>query len=161
MARRRKLDFFARVPGSPPPVTFSLPRRAGFSEVDVMGIVWHGRYAQFFDEASSELRRRIGLSYQDFFDAGLEAPIVQLHVEYLHPLFLDDEFTVNASLIWNEGSRLDTEYRVVRKDGALAAAGYTVQVFTQTATGEVCLVAPPLLERVWRRWRAGEFAALQ
>lgn len=161
MPRRRNLEFFARVPGAPAPVAYALPRRAGFSEVDVMGIVWHGRYAQFFDEASSELRRRIGLSYQDFFDAALEAPIVRLQIEYLHPLFLDEEFTVNASLIWNEGSRLNTEYRVVRSDGILAAVGCTVQLFTQRGTGEACLLAPPLLQRVWQRWRAGEFASLQ
>ena len=125
-----------------------------------MGIVWHGHYAAFFDEAAAELRRRIGLSYQDFFEAGLEAPIVQLHIEYFQPLLLDEEFTVFASLVWDDAARLNTEYRIVRKDRSVATAGYTVQVLTQTPSGQVCVVAPPLLQRLWQRWRAGEFAAL-
>src|SRR5665811_387893 len=102
--------YFCREVNAPPPIGVAVKRRVGFNEVDPMGIVWYGRYAVYFEEGAAELGRRCGLSYADFFGAGLRAPIAQYHVDYLRPLVLDEEFAIQCSLIWNEGARLNTEY---------------------------------------------------
>jgi len=96
-----------------------------------MGIAWFGRFAIYFEEIAAELGRKCGLSYADFREAGLRAPIAEYHVDYVRPLVLDEEFTISASLIWNEGARLNTEYELTKADGTLAARGYTVQVFSR------------------------------
>jgi len=44
-------------------------------------------------------------------------------VDYVRPLVLDEEFTISASLIWNEGARLNTEYELTKADGPLRRAG--------------------------------------
>jgi acyl-CoA thioester hydrolase len=161
VTRRGASPFFDRDRSAPAPLTARIRRRVGFNEVDLMRIVWHGRYAVYFEDASAELRRQIGLSYQDFFEAGLQAPIIQFHVEYLRPLRLDEEFEARASLIWSDAARLNTEYEIVRNDGVLAAAGCTVQLLTDAVTGEVCMAMPQLIERCRARWQAGELKALQ
>ena len=157
MKRRKRTTYFERAAGAPEPVVYEVKRRARFSEVDAMAIVWHGRYATFFEEASAELGRRVGLSYQDFYDAGLRAPILEFHIDYFQPLVLDEEFTVKASLIWHEGARVNTEYHLVKRDGSLAAGGYTVQLLVDAGTGEPYYVSPELLVRCRERWRAGAF----
>ncbi len=157
MKTRREKYYFKRDDGSPEPVTVAVKRRVNFSEVDAMAIVWHGRYALYFEDGSAELGRRCGLSYSDFYAAGLRAPIVTCHIEYFRPLQLDEEFTIAAALIWDEGARLNTEYALYKEDGSLATSGYTVQVLTKHTTGEVCIVSPELLETCRRRWQAGEF----
>jgi acyl-CoA thioester hydrolase len=126
-----------------------------------MGIVWFGRYAIYFEEAAAELGRLCGLSYADFVGAGLRAPVAEYHVDYLVPLRLDEEFTISAALIWNEGARLNTEYELINAGGVPAARAYTVQVFTDAIDGRVCLVTPPMLERCRARWLSGEFKGLQ
>lgn len=160
MNPRRRKDYFARTPGAPGPIVAEVRRRVRFNEADPMAVAWHGRYPLFFEEASEELGRKCGLSYRDFFEAGLRAPIVDLHIDYHLPLFLEEEFTVRASLIWHEGARLNTEFHLLKRDGALATSGYTVQLFTDHRTGEPCIVSPELIERVRRRWREGEFHRL-
>ncbi|MFA5072969.1 MAG: acyl-CoA thioesterase [Nitrospirota bacterium] len=154
---RRKKIYFERISGSPDPIVAEVKRRVHFNEADAMAITWHGRYPLLFEEASEDLGRRCGLSYKDFYEAGLRAPIVELHIDYYQPLFLDDEFTVRASLIWSEGARLNTEFQVIKKDGSLATTGYTVQLFTDHKTGEPCMISPELFERCKKRWKAGEF----
>jgi len=119
--RRKKDAYFERIAGMPEPLTVYIKRRVKFSEADVMGIVWHGRYPEYFEEGSAELGRRYGLSYKDFYKANLRAPIVQLHIDYHIPLVLDKEFTIKTSLIWNEGARLNTEYSLIKNDGSIAA----------------------------------------
>lgn len=157
MSLRRKKQYFERLPNTPGPIMAMVRRRVHFSDADPMGIMWHGRYPLLFEEASEELGRLCGLSYVDYREAGLYAPILTLHIDYYQPLRLDDVFTVSASLVWHEGARLNTEFQVIREDGALATSGYTVQLFTDHLTGQPCMVSPGMLERCRDRWRAGEF----
>ncbi len=155
MARHQKC-YFKTPKGAPDPVVICLKRRVCFSEVDIMGIAWHGRYAAYFEEGWAAMGRRCGLSYKDFHEAGLRAPIVEFHVDYFEPLYLDEEFTIQTSLVWSEGSRINTEYRLIKDNGHIATSGFTTQLLTD-AVGAVCLVSPPLLVNCRRRWLAGEF----
>ena len=154
--KRNKDFYFKRVKGDPEPVVVESERRVHFSEVDAIGIVWHGRYPLYFEEGSEDLGRLCGLTYKDFHEAGLRAPIVKLHINYHIPLRLAEEFTIRSSLIWDNGSRLNTEYHLINNSGSIATSGYTVQLFTDAESGEACMVSPDLLERCRDRWRAGE-----
>ena len=157
MNRRRGKNYFKRIDGAPDPVVVEVRRRVHFHEVDILGMVWHGRYPVYFEEGSEELGRSCGLSYRNFYDSGLHAPIVQLHIDYFKPLRLTEEFTIRTVLLWDESSRLNTEYYFFKTDGSLATSGYTVQLLTGAESGEVCIISPPLLERCRTRWKAGEF----
>jgi acyl-CoA thioester hydrolase len=157
MRSRKGKPYFGDGGNLPAPVVAEVRRRVHFSEVDAMGIVWHGRYSLYFEEAAEELGRRCGLSYKDFHEAGLRAPIVEFHTDYFKSLYLGEEFTARAALIWHEGARLNTEYGLYKPDGSLAASGYTVQLLTEAESGEVCIISPALLERCRHRWKTGEF----
>lgn len=159
--RRARKTYFEREPGAPPPLRMKLERRVRFNEVDPMGIVWFGRYPLFFEEGAAELGRRCGLSYQDYIQAGIMAPVASVHVDYLTSLYLDEVFSIVTSMIWSDGARLNTEYELVKADGSLAARAYSVQVFINAVDRRVCLITPPLLERCRARWKAGEFKDLQ
>jgi acyl-CoA thioester hydrolase len=157
LSSRRRKNYFERTVGTPDPVVLELRRRTRFSEADVMGVVWFGRYPLYFEEASAELGRLCGLSFEDFYQAGLRAPVVECHIDYYKSLFLDEEFTIRGSLVWHDGARINTEYHLLKKDGSLAVSGYTVQLLTDAVSGEACVISPKLLERCRERWRRGEF----
>ncbi len=156
LPRRRREHYFPRLPKVPPPIEVRVNRRVSFSDADPMGILWHGRYAHCFEQSNETLGRACGMSYEDFIQAKLLAPIVQFHVDYFSPVRLGEEVTTTARLVWNEGARLNIEYEVRHARGSLAATGYTVQMLT-TVEGEPILVSPPLLEKCRKRWLAGEF----
>lgn len=157
--RKRRKDYFPRDPEAPVALRCTVEHRVTFGEVDAMAILWHGHYARLFEMASTELRRKIGLGYDDFFVAQLRAPIVKLHVDYHKSLVLDELARIQAELIWNDAARLDIEYTIFKADGAVAATGYTVQLFTDPA-GSPCWVMPDMLAASQTRWKAGEFKEL-
>lgn len=154
---RRKKNYFHQVADAPAPLTVEIRRRVRFNEADPMAVMWHGRYPLVFEEAAEELGRLCGLSYADYYEAGLRGPIVSLHIDYFQSLYLAEEYTVRASLIWTEGARLNTEFHIFKQDGTLATSAYTVQLFTDHLTAEPCLTSPAMLERCRQRWLAGEF----
>jgi acyl-CoA thioester hydrolase len=159
--RRRKGGYFRTAEEVPAPLVVRVKRRVQFNEADVMGIAWYGRYALYFEEGWAELGRLCGLSYDDFAEADLRAPVAQFHTDYHRPLALDEEFTIVASLIWCEGARVNTEYALIAEAGDIATTAYTVQMLIDAVSGETCITAPELLERCRRRWKAGELAWLK
>ena len=156
MTRRQKGGYFQPGEGAPVPIEICIEKRVQFSDADIMGVVWHGNYAKYFEEASGELGRKCGLSYKEFRDARIQAPIVQFHVDYHRPLMLAERIKIKAAYVWSEGARLQTEFTVLKEDGTVAATGYTVQMFIDAMSGDVLLTIPDLLERCRRRWMSGD-----
>ena len=154
--RRSRNGYFPRRPGCAAPIVVRVSQRIRFSDVDPMGVLWHGRYAKLLEAANEEIGRRCGLGYEDFRRARLAAPIVQLHVDYFAPLMLGEEASITGRLLWSEGARIDIEYEIHKASGELAATGYTVQMFVDEE-GVPLLAPPPIQEACRRRWIAGEF----
>jgi len=161
--RRKKSGYFsaeADAPPAPPPIAVRLKQRIRFSDVDPMGILWHGRYAQLFEAANEEIARRCAMTYADFHREHLTAPIVQFHIDYFLPVFLGEEVGIIGRMIWNDGARLNIEYEIQKENGELAAAGYTVQMFVDEA-GTPLVASPALHEKCRKRWQGGEFGGLR
>jgi len=144
-----------------PALRMTVTHRVGFSEVDPMGIVWFGRYAVFFEEASAALRDACGLTHAAFFEAGIQPPVVSYEVEYLSPSRLDERLEITARLHGTEAARLNMSFEVRGPDGGLRAVARTVQVFVEAATGAVCFVAPRIWTDCLARWKKGDFACLE
>jgi acyl-CoA thioester hydrolase len=158
--RRQKGGYFPLDSSAPRPLVVHLTQRIHFSEVDPMGVLWHGRYAQLFEQANEELGRAVGMSYADFHRDSLTAPIVQFHVDYFAPAILGEQVGITGKLLWSEGARINIEYEIHKPAGILAATGYSVQMFVDNA-GTPLLASPRLQERCRQRWLAGEFGGLQ
>ena len=149
--------YFDRREGDPAPLRMLVQRRVRFEEVDLMGIVWHGRYPGYFEEARGALGTRYGVGYEDFIRNGVPAPIRRMQIDYLAPLRFQDEFSVEAVLHWSDAARLDFEFLIRGADGGLAATGCSVQLMLNPA-GELLLLPPPFVGAMREQWRAGAFA---
>ncbi len=101
-----------------------------FSEVDSMGIVWHGSYAQYFEEAREEFGRKYGLGYLFMVGCGYYAPLVDLNFGYKRPLIYGDSMRVEIEYVEVESAKLVFDYKIYSlKDGGLVTTGRSVQVF--------------------------------
>ena len=98
----------------PPSLKAQAIRTVRFSEVDALGVVWHGHYVDYFEEGRSELGNKFGLTYEDFLREGFKAPVVNLEIEYKQPLFVGEIFCVDTHLLWTEAVRFDYLYSISR-----------------------------------------------
>lgn len=101
-----------------------------FSEVDSMGIVWHGNYAQYFEEAREEFGRKYSLGYLLIFGSGYYAPLVSLNFDYKRPLVYGDRIAVEIEYVPTEASKIIFDYRITSlADHSVITTGRSVQVF--------------------------------
>lgn len=113
-----------------------------FHDVDMVGVVWHGHYLRYLENARWALMNRLGYGLDRMIESGFAWPIVELQTKYVSPARFGDRLCVRASLVeWD--ARLALNYLLSRpSDGARIARARTVQVAVDARTGELQFVLP-------------------
>lgn len=140
----------------PLPLAASASRRVRFNEVDALGVVWHGHYASYFEDARIAFGDRYGFNYQLMRDSGIAAPVKQMRVDYEAPLRFGQVCDIMAVLFWNEAARLNFEYVITGEDSQVYTRGCTVQLFVTLDGGELLYAKPDFYEAFCERWKRGE-----
>lgn len=116
-----------------------------FHDVDMVGIVWHGHYAKYFEVARCALLETFNYNYLQMMASGYGWPVIDLRLRYVRPAQFGQKIRVRASLLEWE-NRLRIEYLVSdAASGERLTRGETVQVAVHMATREMCLVSPDVL----------------
>lgn len=109
---------------------FEYPIRVYPHHTDCAGIVWHGNYIQWLEEARIEYLRSFGLDYGELVALGCELPVVDLSIRYHYSLRLGDDAVLRTCLNEMSGVRMHWAYQLQSLDRA-----------TKYLTAEVTLVA--------------------
>ncbi len=125
-----------------------------FSEVDSLGIVWHGHYLQYFEAGREGFGAKYGLGYLDFYRAGYVTPIVSVQCDYKQSLRYGDRLLVETRYVPTEAAKIKFRYSLLNAEtGAVVAVGSSVQVFLEKITGLLQLTNPAFFEE-WKRTQA-------
>ncbi|MBN1506042.1 MAG: acyl-CoA thioesterase [Sedimentisphaerales bacterium] len=149
--------YFVPVQNAPAPLSLTVKRRVRFEEVDSMGIVWHGCYPSYFEDARVALGHRYGISYSDFIRERIPVPVRQMQIDYFYPLRFEEEMEITAILHWSDAARINFEYRIRNDSRQLVCTGCTVQMMLDRDLN-VLLAPPPFFAAFLHRWKQGELA---
>lgn len=127
--------------------------RVKFSELDMMQRAWHGSYVVYFEDGRESFGRHYpGISYDDMRQAGIFAPVYDIHIRYFAPLGMDDTAVIHTHYIYKLGARLDYSYEIYReRDNTLCASGGTTQLFIDPA-GELMVDLPDYYKEWQKRF---------
>ena len=113
-----------------------------FHDVDMVGVVWHGHYLRYLENARWALMNRLDYGLDRMLASGFAWPIVDIHAKYLRPARFGDRLRARASLVeWEQ--RLAVNYLLTDvADGARILRARTVQVAVDGRTGELQFECP-------------------
>ena len=146
--------FFKTNPQDPKPLTYTIERKVRFDELDPMGIMWHGNYASFFEEARVALGDYYGIGYLDFAANNTTMPLKRFFVDFIAPLEFNKTYKVKAILHWNIAPILNYEYQIYSQDNKLMTTGYSVHMILDKKN-EILLIKPPFFEDFCSKWEKG------
>jgi acyl-CoA thioester hydrolase len=131
-------------------ISASIEATVAFHDIDIVGVMWHGHYLKYLENARWTLMDRIGFGFATMSDSGYAWPIVEMHVKYVQAAKLGDRLRVRASLVeWQ--NRLTVNYLITRADGERLARARSVQVAVDARNGALQFTTPqPLLDCVQR-----------
>ena len=101
-----------------------------FSEVDMMGVVWHGSYVTYLEDAREAFGAKYGLSYSVYIREYIFAPVVDLKIHYRKPLRYGMKPVVRITYRPTEAAKIIFDYEIINpEDGSVALTATSVQVF--------------------------------
>lgn len=101
-----------------------------FSEVDSMGVVWHGAYPLYLEDARECFGLKYGLGYNDYYKNGYYAPIVELNIKYKKPIIYGMNLRVDIKYVPTESAKVVFDYEIHNTaDNSLIVLARSVQVF--------------------------------
>ncbi|MEA5582307.1 thioesterase family protein [Nodularia harveyana UHCC-0300] len=95
---------------------FEYPVRVQPHHTDYAGIVWHGTYIAWMEEARIELLRSIGIDFADLVTLGCDLPVVELSVRYHRVIELGTAVIVKTRMTEVTGVRINWDYGIVSTD---------------------------------------------
>jgi acyl-CoA thioester hydrolase len=121
-----------------------------FSEVDSMGVVWHGNYIKYFEDGREDFGNKYSINYLEFKNQGIIIPIVKIVCDYKRPLVYGDLAIVETRFVRCEAAKILYEYTIYKgKTNEIVATGSSMQVFL-TMDGELLLDFPPFFME-WKK----------
>ena len=124
-----------------------------FNEVDSMGVVWHGHYATFFEDAREEFGRKYGLEYLMMYDKGFFEPLVELNFKYKKPLIYGMSPEIYIEYHPCDAAKIIFDYEIRDpKSKEIFATGHSVQIFMDKTNYQLVLTNPDFYEEWKQKW---------
>ncbi|MDA3960836.1 MAG: acyl-CoA thioesterase [Planctomycetota bacterium] len=130
--------------------SLTTPLRIAFRDCDPMGVLWHGNYLAYCEQARHLLAEQLGFGVPDLRAQGRFAPVVRSQVMHREPLRAEEMASVEVALFPSRHPRLYHRYQLFTASGALSAIAETEQVLTDREL-TMLLQIPPELAAVFAR----------
>ena len=83
-----------------------------FSEVDMMGVVWHGNYPLYLEDAREAFGAEFGLSYALYIKENVFVPIVKMDVDYKRPVRLGMRSVIRIEQVPADAAKGILDYKL-------------------------------------------------
>ena len=104
------------------PQPWRLLKRVLPQHTDHAGVMWHGAYVAWLEEARVEALAAAGLSYSAMADMGLEMPVVAMTLEYRRSIRHGDQIVLDSCCGSQSGARWPWTSRFLLDGGVMAEA---------------------------------------
>lgn len=131
---------------------FEYPVRVHPNHTDYAGVVWHGTYLAWMEEARVECLRSIGVDFAELVALGCDLPVVEISVRYHRPLRLGMTAVVKARMAEIDGVRLNWDNQIQSLDGQeLYVTAKVTLVAVDREKGKIMRQLPPAVKDALRR----------
>ena len=110
--------------------------RVRYGETDQMGIVYHGKYADYLEIGRTEWLRGLGITYKGMEEEGIILPVIHLQIDYKKSAKYDDLLTVETKLAKPPLVKIAFDYKVYNESRELLVTAHTVLAFMDQRTNK-------------------------
>ena len=146
-------------PLKPAAAPWLIKRRVLPQHTDHAGVLWHGAYVAWLEEARVEALAAAGIAYANLSATGLELMVVELQLNYRRPLLHGELVELRSWLEVGKGLRLPFHSQFVAADRAaavsIAAEAQVVLALVDRPSGRPCRRMPEELRLAMARLAKG------
>lgn len=129
-------------------------RRPTYAEVDQQGVVFHGHWLAFFDDAMTRFVDWLGFPPKATFSDHFDVMVVKAALEWSGPASFDDEVEIAVEPVRLSSSSFDLRYRA-SVAGAPVCTGVVTYVSVTPGTAKATPIPPDVRAKLEARTAAG------
>ncbi|MEH0759535.1 acyl-CoA thioesterase [Vibrio sp. 16] len=123
-----------------------------FQDADPMGVIYHGNFFRFFEEARRVLMDKIDYGYLKMNESGYMWPIIDTRVKYVKAIPFNYQIRVHAKLTeWENRLRVDYVIYDAQTNQRMCKA-HTTQVAVSIKEQEMCFASPKVFIDKVNQW---------
>jgi acyl-CoA thioester hydrolase len=136
---------------------FEYPVKAQPHHTDYAGVVWHGTYLAWMEEARVECLRSIGIDFADLVALGCDLPVVEMSLRYHRPIRLGMSAIVKTRMEEIEGVRINWDYSIQSPDESeIYVTGKVTLVAIDRDKGKIMRQIPASIRDALRELASGD-----
>jgi acyl-CoA thioester hydrolase len=93
---------------------------------DYGGVVWHGAYVTWMEQARIECMKSIGINFASLVEMGCDLPVVEMSLRYHRALQMGETAVVKCKVQNLDGVRIKWDYEIESEDRTITYTTATV-----------------------------------
>ena len=86
---------------------------------DHAGVLWHGYYLNWLEEARLDALSKVGIKYIDLIKDGFEMPVVSIDIRYKLPIFHGEEILIESEFLSNKSPRIKIKSNFIGRNNII------------------------------------------
>ena len=82
---------------------------------DHAGVMWHGTYFNWLEEARINALSKVGIEYFDLTKKGFELPLMDASIKYIFPLNIGDNITIETIFDIGKSPKIKIQSKFINK----------------------------------------------
>ena len=107
---------------------------------DHAGVMWHGSYLNFLEEARIDALNKVGISYSELSRKGFEIPVISIKIRYKLPFIHGEEFVLMSQFKLERKIRLNCKTLFLKLNGDIGAEAIIGLVVVRKTNNSIKLV---------------------
>ena len=89
---------------------------------DHAGVLWHGYYLNWLEEARLDALSKVGLKYLDLIKDGYEMPVINIEIKYKSPIFHGDVTLIESEFLINQSPRINIKSNFIGRNNKIVTS---------------------------------------
>ena len=89
---------------------------------DHAGVLWHGYYLNWLEEARIDALFKVGIKYIDLIKDGYEMPVVSIEIKYKSPILHGEEILIESEFEINESPRIKINSNFIGRNNIITTS---------------------------------------
>ena len=117
-----------------------------------MGFVYYGYYSLYYEQARTEMIRKLGISYRELEESGLLLPVIRMNAKYVLPAKYDELLTVKVCVPLMPTKKIGFKYEVYNEENQLINIAETDLLFMDAKTKRIVRAPQMLIDKMEKHY---------
>ena len=123
--------------------------------VDHAGVMWHGTYLNWLEEARIDSINKVGISYVELLSKGFEMPVYNLQLKYHKPIKIGEEIIIKSLFNIDKSPKININSKFFCQNGICKTEASLDLVLIDNKTFKIIRKRPEFINLFFKNLNEG------